>query len=265
MSALVTTFGVGELSAANAIAGSYAEHVPVVHIVGAPSKDTQAARAGSCTTRSATATSSTSFEWPAKSPARKPIWRRPRRPAKSTGCSSEVREQKRPGYLLLATDVAEIPHRAADRSRCRATPTTPARGPWRCSSMRPPALDRPTHQVTRAGRPARPSTAAVSELEALLAADTVPHATLMWGKSLVDESSPNFLGIYAGAASPEPVRSGRRGRTRAGHRGRAVHRPGQRLLQSADRPARGPSTSGPHSVGRGHVFAPLDMRAALRR
>ena len=44
MSALITTFGVGELSAANAIAGSYAEHVPVVHIVGAPSKDAQGAR-----------------------------------------------------------------------------------------------------------------------------------------------------------------------------------------------------------------------------
>ena len=38
MAALVTTFGVGELSAANAVAGSYAEHVPVVHIVGAPSQ-----------------------------------------------------------------------------------------------------------------------------------------------------------------------------------------------------------------------------------
>ncbi|CAF4583364.1 unnamed protein product [Rotaria sp. Silwood2] len=35
--ALVTTFGVGELSAINGIAGSYAEMVPVVHIVGTPS------------------------------------------------------------------------------------------------------------------------------------------------------------------------------------------------------------------------------------
>src|SRR6516165_3784339 len=34
--ALVTTFGVGELSATNAIAGVYAESVPVVHIVGTP-------------------------------------------------------------------------------------------------------------------------------------------------------------------------------------------------------------------------------------
>ncbi len=35
--ALVTTFGVGELSAINAIAGSYAEYVPVIKIVGTPS------------------------------------------------------------------------------------------------------------------------------------------------------------------------------------------------------------------------------------
>lgn len=34
--ALVTTYGVGELSAINATAGSYAENVPVIHIVGAP-------------------------------------------------------------------------------------------------------------------------------------------------------------------------------------------------------------------------------------
>ena len=35
--ALVTTYGVGEFSALNAIAGSYAENVPVIHIVGTPS------------------------------------------------------------------------------------------------------------------------------------------------------------------------------------------------------------------------------------
>ena len=41
--ALCTTFGVGELSAINAVAGSFAEHVPVVHIVGSPPLGTQAA------------------------------------------------------------------------------------------------------------------------------------------------------------------------------------------------------------------------------
>ncbi|CAF2068186.1 unnamed protein product [Rotaria magnacalcarata] len=43
--ALVTTFGVGELSAINGIAGSYAEMVSVVHIVGTPSTVSQASGA----------------------------------------------------------------------------------------------------------------------------------------------------------------------------------------------------------------------------
>jgi indolepyruvate decarboxylase len=54
MSAVVTTFGVGELSAANAIAGSYAEHVPV--------RRTRRARAELCIIHWATAISSISSE-----------------------------------------------------------------------------------------------------------------------------------------------------------------------------------------------------------
>ncbi|KAG9284160.1 hypothetical protein G9A89_022934 [Geosiphon pyriformis] len=41
IAALVTTFGVGELSTINAVAGSFAEKVPVVHIVGTPSTKIQ--------------------------------------------------------------------------------------------------------------------------------------------------------------------------------------------------------------------------------
>lgn len=37
MAALITTFGVGELSAINGLAGAFSEHIPVVHIVGCPS------------------------------------------------------------------------------------------------------------------------------------------------------------------------------------------------------------------------------------
>lgn len=39
--ALVTTFGVGELSAINGIAGAYAEYIPIINIVGMPSQKTQ--------------------------------------------------------------------------------------------------------------------------------------------------------------------------------------------------------------------------------
>ncbi|MCP3966969.1 MAG: alpha-keto acid decarboxylase family protein [Lentisphaerae bacterium] len=39
--ALVTTFGVGELSAINGLAGAFSEHIPLVSIVGMPSSSTQ--------------------------------------------------------------------------------------------------------------------------------------------------------------------------------------------------------------------------------
>lgn len=41
IAAVVTTFGVGELSAINAIAGAYSEFVPIIHIVGQPSTVSQ--------------------------------------------------------------------------------------------------------------------------------------------------------------------------------------------------------------------------------
>lgn len=44
LGALLTTYGVGELSAINAVAGSFSEHVPVVHIVGVPNADATTSR-----------------------------------------------------------------------------------------------------------------------------------------------------------------------------------------------------------------------------
>ena len=43
MAALSTTYGVGELSAINGIAGAYAEHLPIFHLVGMPASTVQAA------------------------------------------------------------------------------------------------------------------------------------------------------------------------------------------------------------------------------
>ncbi|GEK57099.1 thiamine pyrophosphate-binding protein [Marinococcus halophilus] len=43
LSAMITTFGVGELSASNAVAGAYSEHIPLIHIVGSPAFSMQEA------------------------------------------------------------------------------------------------------------------------------------------------------------------------------------------------------------------------------
>lgn len=41
ISAMITTFGVGEMSACNAIAGAYSENIPIIHIVGTPASQMQ--------------------------------------------------------------------------------------------------------------------------------------------------------------------------------------------------------------------------------
>ena len=203
MAAVVTTFGVGELSAANAIAGSYAEHVPVVHIVGGPSKDAQGTRRALHHSLG-----DGDFEHFLRVSREITCAQANLMPATATReidrVLSEVREQRRPGYLLLPTDVARFE---------TEPPTAPLPRYTGGTSPRALALFTETatkligdHQLTVLADLLVHRLNAVDKLEALLAADVVPHATLMWGKSLVDESAPEFLGIYAGAASAEPVR-----------------------------------------------------------
>jgi TPP-dependent 2-oxoacid decarboxylase len=204
MSAVVTTFGVGELSAANAIAGSYAEQVPVVHIVGGPSKDAQATRRALHHSLgdgdfehffriSREITCAQANLMPAS--ARREIDR----------VLSEVREQKRPGYILLSTDVARFPTEPPGAPLPRYTGGTSPRALSLFTDAASALIA--DHQLTVLADLLVHRLQVVEKLEAVLAADVVPYATLMWGKSLLDESSPNYLGIYAGSASAEPVRT----------------------------------------------------------
>ena len=204
MSAVVTTFGVGELSAANAIAGSYAEHVPVVHIVGGPSKDAQG-------TRRALHHSLGDGDFEHFLRISREITCAQANLMPATACReidrvlSEVREQKRPGYILLSTDVARFPTEPPGAPLARYTGGT---SPRALAAFVDAATELiADHQLTVLADLLVHRLRVVKELEALLTADVVPYATLMWGKSLLDESSPNYLGIYAGAASAEPVRA----------------------------------------------------------
>lgn len=204
LSAVVTTFGVGELSLANAIAGSYAEHVPVVHIVGGPSKDAQA-------TRRALHHSLGDGDFEHFLRISREITCAQTNLMPATACREidrvlcEVREQKRPGYILMSTDVARFP---------TEPPANPLPGTSGGTSPRALAMFTEAatkligdHQLTVLADLLVHRLQAVDELQSLLDADVVPHATLMWGKSLLDESSPNFMGIYAGTASTERVRT----------------------------------------------------------
>ncbi|MCH8570550.1 thiamine pyrophosphate-dependent enzyme [Nesterenkonia sp. AY15] len=201
--AFLTTYGVGELSAINAVAGSYAESVPVVQIVGAPPKETQAsgrkihhslgdgdfkhflrmAEEVTCAHADLDAPTAT---WEIDRVLRDVVFRR------------------RPGYLMLAADVAEIAAYPPSEPLTTDLPVTTPRAvgafeaavrrflPGRRTAVLADLL------VHRLG--------ATEELASFLTDSQLPFATLAWGKTLVDESDPNFVGIYAGAASQDRVR-----------------------------------------------------------
>jgi len=260
MSALVTTFGVGELSAANAIAGSYAENVPVVHIVGAPAKDAQGTRRALHHSLgdgdfehflrvSREITCAQANLMPAT--ARREIDR----------VLSEVREQKRPGYILMSTDVARFPTEPPGAPLPRYPGGTSPRALE--AFVEAAAALIADHRLTVLADLMVHRLQAVNELEALLAADVVPHATLVWGKSMLDESSPNFLGIYAGAASAEPVRTAIEQAPVLVTAGVVFTDMVSGFFSQRIDTARTIDIGQYQSSVAGEVFAPLDMAAAL--
>lgn len=260
MSALVTTFGVGELSAANAVAGSYAEQVPVVHIVGGPSKDAQGTRRALHHSLgdgdfehflrvSREITCAQANLMPAT--ARREIDR----------VLSEVREQKRPGYILLSTDVARFPTEPPEAPLPRYTGGTSPRALAMFVEAATELIG--DHQLTVLADLLVHRLQAIKELEALLAADVVPHATLMWGKSLLDESSPSFLGIYAGSASAPAVRTAIEEAPVLVTAGVVFTDMVSGFFSQRIDPARTIDVGQYQSSVAGEVFAPLEMGAAL--
>ncbi|WP_300342739.1 thiamine pyrophosphate-binding protein [Nesterenkonia sp.] len=201
--AFLTTYGVGELSAINALAGSYAESVPVVQIVGAPPKETQAsgrkihhslgdgdfkhflrmAQEVTCAHADLDAATAT---WEIDRVLREVVFRR------------------KPGYLMLAHDVAQVPaYRPSALLQTDLPVTTPGAEEAFEDALRRFLPGRRTAVladllVHRLG--------AADRLNSFLKSAELPFATLAWGKTLVDESDENFVGIYAGAASQQHVR-----------------------------------------------------------
>ncbi|VDR25548.1 Indole-3-pyruvate decarboxylase [Raoultella terrigena] len=202
--ALLTTYGVGELSALNGVAGSYAEHVPVLHIVGAPCSGAQqrgellhhtlgdgdfthfARMSEQITCAQATLTAGNACH-------------------EIDRVLSEMLAHHRPGYLMLPADVA------------RASATPPAR---RLVIEGPPADENQlagfqeyAGQLLRGSR--RVSLLAdflaqryglQETLRTWVEKTPIAHATMLMGKGLFDEQNPGFVGTYSGIASAPQTR-----------------------------------------------------------
>ncbi|CNL24758.1 indole-3-pyruvate decarboxylase [Yersinia frederiksenii] len=203
--ALLTTVGVGELSAINGIAGSYAEYLPVIHIVGTPALDAQ--KAGELLHHSLGDGDFGHFA----------------RMAKEVTCAqanltakNAVAEidrllvaalcQRRPVYLQLPADVAQ-----ADVATSLGELSLPQ--PLLSPTSLQAFTDAAREKLQSAQRIALLADfladrfGARQPLRHWLAEVDLPHATLLMGKGLLDETHPMFIGTYAGAASEANVKA----------------------------------------------------------
>jgi indolepyruvate decarboxylase len=201
--ASVTTFGVGELSAINGLAGSFAEFVPVLQIVGAPPTTSQREKAILHHTLGDAEFNHFIRMHEAVTVARADLRQQNAGDEIDRVLVAMLRE-RRPGYIVLPSDVVdasvpaggplEIHDPACDASQIAAF-TAHAKS-LLCAASRPAVLA--DFLVNRFE--------AVEAMEALIAAGDLPFATMVMGKGILDESASRFAGTYVGAPSEPRVR-----------------------------------------------------------
>lgn len=204
LSALITTFGVGEMSACNAIAGAYCEHVPVIHIVGSPPDAAQKEHKlmhhtlmdgnygafrkmyGQITAYSAVLTPENAM-------------------IEIPNAIRIAKEKKQPVYLVVADDLVA----KTVILRQESSPPKPASNPKTLQA----AVDHISAML-------------MQSQNALLLVDVktmrfhweeyvrklaeslnLPVASTMFGKGAFDETHPLFIGMYGGAFGMEDVRN----------------------------------------------------------
>ncbi|EJL5318208.1 alpha-keto acid decarboxylase family protein [Salmonella enterica] len=202
--ALLTTFGVGELSAINGIAGSYAEYVPVLHIVGAPCSAAQ--QRGELMHHTLGDSDFRHFYRMSQAiSAASAILDEQNACFEIDRVLGEMLAARRPGYIMLPADVAK--KTAIPPTQALALPVHEAQSgvetAFRYHARQCLMNSRRIALLADflAGRfGLRPL------LQRWMAETPIAHATLLMGKGLFDEQHPNFVGTYSAGASSKEVR-----------------------------------------------------------
>lgn len=194
MAAVCTTYGVGELSALNGIAGSYAEHLPVFHLVGSPNLKVQSSRA---------------LMHHTLGDGEYSLFRRMAEPVvcahavitaqnvlyETERLIAEALYHRRPVYMAIPADQANLP-------------VTAEMAPFPEASSQSTSLSRAADAILEAL--ANVTTACVlpgilvsrvgatDALKAFVDQSGLPFATMFMAKSVLDEQHPAYVGMYDG-------------------------------------------------------------------
>lgn len=207
LACLITTFGVGELSALNGVGGAYAEHVGMLHVVGVPSISSQAKQLllhhtlgnGDFTVfhrMSNNISQTTAFISDLNSA-----------PAEIDRCIREAYVNQRPVYLGLPSNFVDLNVPASlldtpiDLSLKKNDP-----------DAQEEVIETVTELIAKASNPVILVDACASrhnckaEVKALIDATNFPAFVTPMGKSGVNESHPRFGGVYVGTLSEPAVK-----------------------------------------------------------
>jgi indolepyruvate decarboxylase len=202
IAALSTTFGVGELAAIGGIAGSYAENLPVFHLVGMPNLPTQAARA---IVHHTLGNGEFDFYYKMTDPV---VCARAIMTPQNVAYETErLIEQalyhRRPVYMAFPSDAAN-------------QPVVSDAAPLNQPTSDPASLEKAVDAIVRALSDAK--TACIlpgilanraglqDEVQSFVDASGLPFATMFGDKAALEEQQPAYIGMYDGKIMDESVR-----------------------------------------------------------
>lgn len=203
--AIVTTFGVGELSAINAIAGAYAERAPVVHIVGTPNRATQDGQVRVHHTfndgnfrrfgqmHAHVTVAQTSLRDPLAAPQ------------EIDRVLQQCLIHSRPVYIEVPVDLVDVPVRSATLQSPITVPE-----PFQTPVISD-AVDQVLKKLYGAKRPVIlydgecRALNITQDVQLIIETTKLPTWTTSYGRGLIDESIPNFQGVYKGSFDDQSV------------------------------------------------------------
>lgn len=205
--ALITTYGVGELSAINAIAGAFAERAPVVHIVGTPRRDAQDGRKMIHHTLGDGDFGHFSKMYEHVTVAQANLLDPRTAPKQIDDALEQCLLQSRPVYIQVPLDTVGVPV-LADRLQ----------SPIQISRLLPSAahdavMTEVMNRIYAAKQPLilvdgeTRALGIMQDLQKLVDLTKWPTFTTTFGTGLVDMSSPNVFGIYEGAYADPKTKS----------------------------------------------------------
>lgn len=204
MAALSTTFGVGELSAINGIAGSYAENLPVFHLVGMPASGVQ--KSGRQVHHTlGNGDFSLFYELGQRLACAHAIMTPENCVQETQRLIAGALRERRPVYIGFPSDYAVLPVKTPENIAPHALPVSNSASLSAAVAAITAKLAASKSTCILPGILSARS-GLIEDVRALINKTGLPYATMFMDKAIISESDPHYAGMYNGKLMNPQVR-----------------------------------------------------------